>query len=702
MNSRATVAPASHVDLASIPVTALHGVGPKLADKLSRLRLRSVQDLLFHLPLRYQDRTRVVPIGRLQRGLEALVVGTIELTDAGYRGKRSLLCRISDGTGFLTLRFFHFSALQQQKLQRGRSVRAYGEVRFGPAGLEMAHPEYSVCEDGAEPEPEPYLTAVYPTTEGLHQQSLRRLIEQTLGRYLEPLPEWLPSELLAELNMPSLRDALQEIHHPPDAATAELITRGQHGGRERLAFEELLAHHLSLRRLRKQEQSHAAPTLASHGGLLDALLAHLPFKLTPAQQRVVGELRQDLRQPVPMQRLLQGDVGSGKTVVAAAAATCAVEAGYQVAVMAPTEILAEQHARNFAEWLVPLGVEVVTLLSRLSSKARADALEALASARPVVAVGTHALFQEGVTFGDLGLLIIDEQHRFGVHQRLALREKGAHGNRRPHQLVMTATPIPRTLAQTVYADLDVSIIDELPPGRQTVETVALPAARRAELVKRIRSACLAGRQAYWVCPLIDESDHLQLQTATDTQTQLQQALPELRVSLVHGRMKPAARDEIMNAFKAGAVDLLVATTVVEVGVDVANASLMIIENTERLGLSQLHQLRGRVGRGTEQSSCVLLYQPPLSATARDRIAAMRESNDGFEIARRDLAMRGPGELLGTRQTGIEHLRIADLVRDQRLLPRVQRIADLLLQRYPRHADAIIQRWVQQGEDYANV
>lgn len=702
MNSRAPAVPAGYVDLGSVPVTALRGVGPRLADKLSRLRLRSVQDLLFHLPLRYQDRTRVVPIGSLQRGREALVVGTIELVDAGYRGKRNLLCRISDGTGFLTLRFFHFSALQQQKLQRGRSVRAYGEVRFGPAGLEMTHPEYSVFEGEVEPQPESYLTAVYPTTEGLHQQGLRRLIEQALERYLEPLPEWLPPELLAELNMPSLRDALREIHRPPDAATAELITRGHHGGRERLAFEELLAHHMSLRRLRKQEQSHAAPTLASHGALLDALLAHLSFELTPAQRRVIDELRQDLRQPVPMQRLLQGDVGSGKTVVAAAAATCAVEAGYQVAVMAPTEILTEQHAHNFAEWLVPIGVEVVTLLSRLSSRVRTDALEALASARPVVAVGTHALFQEGVIFGDLGLLIIDEQHRFGVHQRLALREKGAHGNRRPHQLVMTATPIPRTLAQTVYADLDVSIIDELPPGRQTVETVALPAARRAELVERIRSACLAGRQAYWVCPLIDESDHLQLQTATDTQMQLQQALPELRISLVHGRMKPAARDEIMNAFKAGAVDLLVATTVVEVGVDVANASLMIIENTERLGLSQLHQLRGRVGRGAEQSSCVLLYQPPLSAQARDRIAAMRESNDGFEIARRDLAMRGPGELLGTRQTGIAHLRIADLVRDQKLLPRVQRIADLLLQRYPRHADAIIQRWVQQGEDYANV
>jgi ATP-dependent DNA helicase RecG len=690
------------VDLASIPVTVLRGVGPKLADKLARLHLHSVQDLLFHLPLRYQDRTRVVPIGRLQRGLEALVVGKIELTDAGYRGKRNLLCRISDGTGFVTLRFFHFSALQQQKLQRGRSVRAYGEVRFGPAGLEMAHPEYSVCEDEAEPEPEPYLTPVYPTTEGLHQQSLRRLIEQTLERYLEPLREWLPPELMTELGLPNIRDALREIHRPPDTTTADLITRGRHGGRERLAFEELLAHHLSLRRLRKQEQSHAAPILASHGALLDALLAHLPFKLTRAQLHVIDELRQDLRQPVPMQRLLQGDVGSGKTVVAAAATTCAVETGYQVAVMAPTEILAEQHARNFAEWLAPLGVEVVTLLSRLSSKMRADALEALASTQPVVAVGTHALFQEGVTFGDLGLLIIDEQHRFGVHQRLALREKGAHGNRHPHQLVMTATPIPRTLAQTVYADLDVSIIDELPPGRQAVETVAMPASRRAEVVERIRSACLAGRQAYWVCPLIDESDHLQLQTATDTQTRLQQVLPELRISLVHGRMKPAARDETMNAFKAGTVDLLVATTVVEVGVDVANASLMIIENTERLGLSQLHQLRGRVGRGSEQSSCVLLYQPPLSAQARDRIAALRESNDGFEIARRDLAMRGPGELLGTRQTGIAHLRIADLARDQKLLSRVQRVAELLLQQYPQHADRIIQRWVQQGEDYANV
>jgi ATP-dependent DNA helicase RecG len=690
------------MDIASIPVTALKGVGPKLADKLSRLGVRSALDLLFHLPFRYQDRTRVVPLGSLTAGTEALIGGKIELTDVAYRGRRSLLCRVSDGTGFVTLRFFHYSATQQESLQRGRNVRAYGEVRFGPAGLEIVHPEYNVYDENTEPAPEPHLTAIYPATERLHQATIRRLVDQALDRYLATLPEWLPPELLTEFDMPGIRDALAEIHRPPDAATVELITQGSHRGRERLAFEELLAHHLSLRRLRAQQQSYNAPELASHGALLDALLACLPFTLTQAQHRVINEVQQDLRRPVPMQRLLQGDVGSGKTVVAAAAATYAVEVGYQVAVMAPTEILAEQHAYNLHSWLAPLGIEVLSLLGRLSGKARTRVLEAIASERPLIAVGTHALFQEGISFGDLGLVVIDEQHRFGVHQRLALREKGARGNRRPHQLVMTATPIPRTLAQTVYADLDVSIIDELPPGRTPVETVVLPATRRAEVVQRIRNACGAGRQAYWVCPLIDESDHLQLQTATDTQAQLHEALPGLRVSLVHGRMKSSIRDEAMAAFKAGDIDLLVATTVIEVGVDVPNANLMIIENAERLGLSQLHQLRGRIGRGSEKSNCVLLYQAPLSEQARERLAVMRQTNDGFEIARHDLQIRGPGELLGTRQTGIEHLRIADLMRDQALLPRVQRAANILLKEHPQNVDAIIRRWLRQGEDYAHV
>ncbi len=690
------------MDMVSIPVTTLKGVGPKLAAKLSRLGVCSALDLLFHLPFRYQDRTRVVPLGSLAVGTAALIAGKIELTDVAYRGRRSLLCRVSDGTGFVTLRFFHYSATQQASLQRGRNVRAYGETRFGPAGLEIVHPEYSVYDDDAVPEPEVHLTAIYPTTERLHQATIRRLVDQALDRYLETLPECLPAELLRELDLPNIREVLSEIHRPPDAVTAELITQGSHRGRERLAFEELLAHHLSLKRLRAQQQSHSAPQLASHGALLDALLARLPFALTAAQRRVINEVRHDLQQPVPMQRLLQGDVGSGKTVVAAAAATHAIEVGYQAAVMAPTEILAEQHAYNLSSWLAPLGIEVLSLLGRLSGKARTRVLEAIACERPLVVVGTHALFQEDIRFGDLGLVVIDEQHRFGVHQRLALREKGARGNRRPHQLVMTATPIPRTLAQTVYADLDVSIIDELPPGREPVETVVLPATRRAEVVQRIRNACVEGRQAYWVCPLIDESDHLQLQTATDTHAQLHEALPALRVSLVHGRMKPGARDAVMAAFKAGDIDLLVATTVIEVGVDVANASLMIIENAERLGLSQLHQLRGRIGRGAAKSSCVLLYRPPLATQARERLAVMRRTNDGFEIARHDLQMRGPGELLGTRQTGIEHLRIADLVRDQALLARVQRAANMLLERHPESVDAVISRWLRQADDYAQV
>ncbi|MFQ5545399.1 MAG: ATP-dependent DNA helicase RecG, partial [Acidiferrobacterales bacterium] len=496
--------------------------------------------------------------------------------------------------------------------------------------------------------------------------------------------------------------ALESVHRPPATGDVDALAQKNHPGRQRLAFEELLAHQLSLKRLRAQAQSHVAPKLASDEMKLDALLSGLPFTLTGAQVRVMEEIREDLRRGLPMQRLLQGDVGSGKTVVAAAASTLAVAAGYQVAVMAPTEILAEQHVNNFADWLTPLEINVVRLLGKMDSKARQAALDVIGSTRAVVVVGTHTLFQEGVTFTDLGLMIIDEQHRFGVHQRLALREKGTQGRRHPHQLIMTATPIPRTLTQTVYADLDVSVIDELPPGRHPAETVVIPETRRDDVVQRIRAACLQGRQAYWVCPLVEESDHLQLQTATETEMTLREALPELRIGLVHGRLKPAAKGEVMTAFKAGALDLLVATTVIEVGVDVPNASLMVIENAERLGLSQLHQLRGRIGRSGAKSNCVLMYQSPLSAQAQQRLAAVRETTDGFEIARRDLEMRGPGEILGVRQTGMAQFRIADVIRDQGLLPDVQRVAKTMLEEYPDHTDAIIRRWLVEREDYAQV
>ncbi len=690
------------MDIASLPVTNLKGVGPKLAEKLKRLGLHTVQDVLFHLPLRYQDRTRLLPIGGLRPGREAVVEGEIELADVVFRGRRSLICRVNDGTGHLNLRFFYFSAAQQANLARGRRLRLFGEVRFGHAGFEMIHPEYEFI-DGAHAVPaEENLTPVYPATTGVHQLSLRKLARQALEKYLDEIEELLPAGVLQELHLPTLTEALALVHRPPPHTPVELLAQGTHPAVRRLAFEELLAHHLSLMRLRTRVQTESAPAVTGTGVLKQRLLAQLPFRLTGAQQRVLDEILHDLRQPHPMQRLVQGDVGSGKTIVAACAALGAVESGLQVAVMAPTELLAEQHLRNFSAWLDPLGIGVAGLSGKLNGRARQAALEKIRSGNSAVAVGTQALFQEGVEFADLGLIIVDEQHRFGVHQRLALREKGRVGSRRPHQLIMTATPIPRTLAQSLYADLDVSVLDELPPGRKPVETVAIPAARRADIVSRIHDACAAGRQAYWVCPLIEESETLELETATDTAQALREALPELNIALIHGRMKPPEKERIMAAFKRGEVSLLVATTVIEVGVDVPNASLMVIENAERLGLSQLHQLRGRIGRGQSESHCVLLYQPPLSEMARARLAALRETSDGFEIARRDLEMRGPGEMLGTRQAGMPQFHIADLLRDRALLPPVQRVAELLLREHGARVEPIVRRWLGSAETYGNV
>jgi len=690
------------MDIASLPVSSLKGVGPKLAEKLKRLGLHTVQDVLFHLPLRYQDRTRVLRMGGLRPGMEAVVEGEIELADVVFRGRRSLICRVSDGTGHLHLRFFYFSAAQQANLTRGRRLRLFGEVRFGPAGLEMIHPEYEFT-DGAQPaKAEENLTPVYPATTGVHQLSLRKLARQALEKYLEKIEERLPPAVLQELRLPTLTEALALVHQPPPHTPVELLAEGKHPAVMRLSFEELLAHHLSLKRLRARVQTESAPAMSGAGKLMSQMLAQLPFQLTRAQQRVLDEILTDLRNAHPMQRLVQGDVGSGKTVVAACASLAAIESGLQVAVMAPTELLADQHLRNFSGWLEPLGVSVVGLSGKLNGRARQGALEKIGSGQAAIAVGTQALFQEDVEFADLGLIIVDEQHRFGVHQRLALREKGRRGDRRPHQLIMTATPIPRTLAQSLYADLDVSVIDELPPGRKPVETVAIPAARRADVVSRIHDACTAGRQAYWVCPLIEESETLELETATDTAQALHEALPELKVALIHGRMKPLEKEKIMAAFKHGDINLLVATTVIEVGVDVPNASLMIIENAERLGLSQLHQLRGRIGRGQAESHCVLLYQAPLSEMARARLAAVRETSDGFEIARRDLEMRGPGEVLGTRQAGMPQFHIADLLRDRALLPRVQQVAELLLKEYPQCVDPIVRRWLSGAETYGNV
>ena len=697
-SGRGAEAPA---DAGSRPVTSLRGVGAALAARLARLGVATVADLLFLLPLRYEDRTRVTAIGALTPGARATVEGEVQLTEVAYRRRRQLLTRISDGSGFLTLRFFYFSGSQQQGLVRGTRLRAFGEVRRGPLGLEMVHPEYRRL--ATEPAPlEATLTPIYPLTEGVPQGRLRALIGQALDEVARTgLVDLIAPRAGLPSGLPTLRQALSYLHRPPREAELTVLAAGRHPAQRRLAFEELLAHTLALRRRKRALKSDPAWDLDDRGGLARRLIAALPFALTRAQARALGEVEVDLATGVPMVRLLQGDVGCGKTVIAAAAAARAAGAGKQVALMAPTELLAEQHWRNFQDWFRPLGIAVALLSGGQPARTRRSALEGLASGQIRVVVGTHALFQEGIEFAALALVIVDEQHRFGVQQRLRLSEKGQGAGRLPHQLIMTATPIPRTLAMTAYADLDISVIDELPPGRTPVQTVVLPEERRAEVVARIVGACRAGRQVYWVCPLIDESDELRAQAAEETAGALAEALPGVRVGLVHGRMPPKPKDQAMLAFKEGKIQLLVATTVIEVGVDVPNATLMVIENAERMGLAQLHQLRGRVGRGAEASTCVLLYRAPLSEPARARLKVIRATNDGFEIARRDLELRGPGELLGTRQTGLAQLRVADLMRDADLLPRVQAAA-ALLEASPESVAALTARWIGGGERYGRV
>ena len=688
--------------LAQQPVTALRGVGPALAEALARLGLHTVQDVLFHLPLRYEDRTRVVPVGTVRNGDRAVIEGEIQLAEVVFRKRRTLLVRLTDGTGFVTLRFFHFSAAQQAQLIRGTRLRCFGEVRLGPGGLEIVHPEYRRVLPDTGGAAADSLTPIYPTTEGVQQGRLRALTDLALTLLSRgAIADFVPAGVLDAFDLPTLEEAVRFVHRPPPDANVALLTEGRHPAQRRLAFEELLAHQLSLRLLRQAADRDHAWELPRSSDLADRCLASLPFRLTGAQRRVWVEIERDLAAAHPMMRLVQGDVGSGKTVVAALAALRAVEHGAQAAVMAPTELLAEQHARNFSGWLEPLGVRVALLTGRQTGKARAALEGDLASGNIRIAVGTHALFQEGVAFQRLALVIVDEQHRFGVHQRLQLREKGLSEGRYPHQLVMTATPIPRTLAMTAYADLDVSIIDELPPGRTPIKTVVLPDTRRSEIVERIDTACRSGRQAYWVCPLIDESELVRYEAAEKTAAQLAEALPGVRIGLVHGRMAGRQKDAVMTSFKQGKLDLLVATTVIEVGVDVPNASLMVIENAERMGLAQLHQLRGRVGRGSVESTCVLLYQAPLSPVARERLAVLRETSDGFEVARRDLELRGPGELLGTRQTGLMQLRVADLVRDSDLLPDIQKAAALMLAGPEANIAGLVGRWVGAGERFRN-
>lgn len=670
-----------------------------MAERFAAIGVRSVQDLLFHLPYRYQDRTRISAIGGLQPGAEALISGEIELSQVRFGKRRSLVSSLADGTGRLTMRLFHFSESQRRALQRGRQIICFGEVRRGPKGLEMVHPEYKLISADQPPDIEAHLTPVYPATEGLNQGMIRRLMPQALNLLSADgnLDELVPEEIRRRLGFPPLRDAVLQAHRPPEGVLAP----DQLPARRRLAFEELLAHQLSLRLLRQKLDEKQAPALGSPGALVAQFINGLEFELTPAQQRVIGEIQSDLGKRHPMHRLIQGDVGSGKTVVAAVAAVQALDAGFQAAMMAPTELLAEQHLNNFRHWLEPLEIKIAWLSGKQTAAGRRKVYEEISEGGARMVVGTHALFQEQVSFGNLGLIVVDEQHRFGVDQRLMLRDKGARADVYPHQLIMTATPIPRTLAMTAYADLDTSVIDALPPGRQPVETAVVPESRRGEVVRRVLDACRRGQQAYWVCTLIEDSERLQANAAAETERALSEALPELRISLLHGRMKPAEKEIIMSSFKAGDIDLLVATTVVEVGVDVPNASLMIIENAERLGLSQLHQLRGRVGRGAAKSACVMLYQTPLTASARSRLNVLRETNDGFKIAEKDLELRGPGELLGTRQTGMPQFRVADLNVHQSMLPEVIRAAGDIMSKHSELIQPVINRWLGDAVHYAN-
>jgi ATP-dependent DNA helicase RecG len=672
----------------------LTGVSKSVLARLHKLGIVDCNALLRHLPLRYVDETRLTVIRDLRAGEQALVQGEIVHAEVQYRPRKALICQLRDETGLLILRFLHFYPSQVAALKPGALVRAMGEARGGFFGMEMVHPQMRAV--GENEALNTTLTPVYPTTAGLPQALLRRLVERALQQ--ADLTELLPQTIYDALDLPAYADSLRILHSPlPDTAPQRQRDRA-HGAWRRLAFDELLAQQLSMRRHHAHRREQGAPQLPPQQRLTAALLAMLPFALTDAQHRVWSEISRDLSESHPMQRLLQGDVGSGKTIVAALAALQAIENGWQAAVMAPTEILAEQHYRKLHDWLAPLGVQVAWLTGTMPKSERQRVHEAVASGGTQLAVGTHALFQQHVQFARLGLAIVDEQHRFGVQQRLALRRKGTQ----PHQLMMSATPIPRTLAMSYYADLDVSVIDQLPPGRTPVKTKLIADVRRDEVIARIRAACQQGRQAYWVCPLIEESEALQLQTALETWQRLSEELAELSVGLVHGRMKPAEKQAMMQAFGANQVQLLVATTVIEVGVDVPNASLMVIEHAERMGLAQLHQLRGRVGRGVAQSACILLYQAPLSQTARARLKVIYECSDGFEIARADLSQRGPGEFLGVRQSGVPLLKIADLERDAYLVEAARVAAEQLLREQPAAAEAHLQRWLGQAQSYVKV
>ncbi|MCW8929198.1 MAG: ATP-dependent DNA helicase RecG [Gammaproteobacteria bacterium] len=722
-------------------IIVLKGIGEKMLERFARRSLYTLNDLLFHLPIKYQDKTRIVPISSLRIGDSALVKGELIQCKTHFLRRAVLTCEINDGSGVISLRFFHFNKQQAaglaRALEQGKWLKCFGEIKRGRQSLEITHPEYRIVDQDQTIQVEETLTPIYPTTEGLSQLALRNAIRQVIEhlkqqvQQIETQPpnelvqDFLPPLIREDLQLPPLPEALIYLHAPPpDCPVFELI-EGNDPYRQSLVFEELLAHQLSMKRAyQRQTQHYAYPLTKSTQSYSTEFLKQLPFQLTGAQSRVVADIASDISRSHPMQRLVQGDVGSGKTVVAALAALYTIENRFQAALMAPTELLAEQHRDNFQHWLEPLGLNVAWLSGKSKARQRKEALLSIADGSAQLIVGTHALFQDEVEFHQLGLVIIDEQHRFGVHQRLSLIQKGkkihidaepqSNSNSKikkdhqlkkvfyPHQLIMTATPIPRTLAMTAYADLDCSIIDELPPGRTPVETVVLSEQRRDDILQRVHQACLSGRQAYWVCTLIDESEVLQCQAAEQTYELLCRQLSDLPIGLVHGRMKPDEKKAVMQSFKRGEILLLIATTVIEVGVDVPNASLMIIENAERLGLSQLHQLRGRVGRGSQSSVCVLMYGSPLSKNGKARLMTLRETNDGFEVARKDLALRGPGEVLGTRQTGLAEMKIADIIRDQHLIPEVNALAQTLINDYPEVVEPIINRWIGKKMDYQNV
>lgn len=676
-------------------LTEIKAFSKPLIAGLAKLGITNLQALLLHLPLRYIDETHITAIRDLRMGESAQVEGEIVHAEVSYKPRKALIARLEDASGQLTLRFLNFYPSQIAALKVGNKLRVYGEVRSGFFGYEMVHPSCKAV--GQRTEVAETLTPVYPTVAGLTQPNLRKAIGIALTQ--DGLAETLPATVYQNMRLPSFAESLRALHNPQPDADLQALENKNSSHWQRLAFDELLAQQLSMRKHYARRRSVSAPQFNRSKQLVSALLKSLPFALTKAQQKVALEIEHDLTQPHPMQRLLQGDVGSGKTIVACMAALQSIESNWQVALMAPTEILAEQHYRKMLSWLTPLNIQITWLTGSQSKKDREAALAAIADGSAQFVVGTHALFQEAVKFKNLGLAIIDEQHRFGVHQRLALRQKGQP---EPHQLMMSATPIPRTLSMSYYADLDVSVIDELPPGRTPIVTKLISDMRRDEILQRVREACLQGNQAYWVCPLIEESEALQLATANDTFALMQNEFPEIKIGLVHGRMKPAEKQAVMAAFSAGELQLLVATTVIEVGVDVPNASLMVIEHAERMGLSQLHQLRGRVGRGAAKSTCILLYQNKLSETARARLKVIYESNDGFAIAQADLHIRGPGELLGVRQSGVPMLKIADLERDSHLLEAAKNQADSLLKNYPAAVEKHLDRWMSSAGELVKV